>query len=101
MGEKPPVARPLWVKVTLWGLRSRASALFYVWLCIAVAIVFAFLGFRNRWFLIGSASILGGARLPAGDSLGRRPRRLVVNRADDRTDLGSVPPATDAHCSVY
>ena len=59
MEEKPPVARPLWVKITLWGLRSRASALFYVWFCIVVAIVFAFLGFRNRWFLIGAVSIVG------------------------------------------
>jgi hypothetical protein len=56
--EGKPGARPWWVKVTLWGLHSRASALFYVWLCLAIAIVFAFLGFRNRWFSLGAVSIL-------------------------------------------
>jgi hypothetical protein len=58
MGEERPVARPWWVKVTLWGLRSRASALFYVWFCVAVAIGFALLGFRNRWYSIGAVWIV-------------------------------------------
>ena len=58
MQEKQPVARPWWVKLTLWGLRSRASALFFVWLCVGLAIVFVFLGFRDRRFSLGGVWML-------------------------------------------
>ena len=58
MTEKQPNARPWWVKVTLWGLPNRASALFFVWLCVGLALVSVFLGFRDRRFSIGAVWIL-------------------------------------------
>jgi hypothetical protein len=59
MSETPPNARPWWVKVTLWGLSSRTAALFFVWLCVGLALASVFLGFRDRRFTIGAVSILG------------------------------------------
>jgi hypothetical protein len=58
MEEKQPNARPWWVKLTLWGLPNRASALFFVWLCIALASAFVVLGFRDRRFSLGSVWLL-------------------------------------------
>jgi hypothetical protein len=58
MEEKQPVARPWWVRITLWGLRSRGSALIYVWMCVVFATVCVVLGFRNRLFSLGAVSLL-------------------------------------------
>ena len=58
MERKPPVARPWWVRLSLWGLPNRASALFYVWLCVALATVFVLLGFRDRRFSLGAVWLL-------------------------------------------
>jgi hypothetical protein len=58
MDENQPVARPWWVKVTLWGVHSRTVALAFVWFCVAVAMVFVFLGFRDRRFSLGGVWIL-------------------------------------------
>ena len=60
MEEKQPVARPWWVKLTLWGLPNRTSALSFVWLCVGLAIVCVFLGFRDRRFSLGAVWILPG-----------------------------------------
>jgi hypothetical protein len=50
--------RPLWVKIGLWGLPRRASALFFFWLSIAITLGCVAYGFVNpRWFL-GSGLIL-------------------------------------------
>ncbi len=59
MKEKEPVARPWWVKLTLWGLHDRVSALFFVWFCVGIATVFVLLGFRDRRFSYGALSLLG------------------------------------------
>jgi hypothetical protein len=59
MDEKRPVARPWWVRVTLWGLTSRGSALTYVWLCVGFATACVVLGFWNRLFSLGAISLLG------------------------------------------
>lgn len=59
MEEKQPVARPWWVKLTLWGLPSRASALFCVWLCVGLAIACVFCGFWDWRFSLGAVSMLG------------------------------------------
>ncbi len=58
MEQKRPVARPWWVKLTLWGLPSRFSALFFVWFCIGVATAFVILGFRDRRFSLGAVFLL-------------------------------------------
>jgi hypothetical protein len=58
MEEKRMVARPWWVKVTLWGLPNRASALAFVWLSVALAMAFVFLGFRDRRFSLGGVWLL-------------------------------------------
>ena len=70
MEEKQPVARPWWVRLTLWGLPSRASALFFVWLCVGLATAFVLLGFRDRRFSLGRRLALAGARLPTRGPLG-------------------------------
>jgi hypothetical protein len=59
MEEKPPVIRPLWVRVTLWGLTSRGSALAYMWLCVGFASVCVVLGFWNRLISLGAIALLG------------------------------------------
>jgi hypothetical protein len=58
MEEKRPVARPWWVRLTLWGLPNRASALAFVWFCVAIAMVFVMLGFRDRRFSFGGIWVL-------------------------------------------
>jgi hypothetical protein len=58
MAEKQPVARPWWVRVTLWGLPSRVAALSFVWLCVGLAAAFVFLGFRDRRFSLGAIWLL-------------------------------------------
>jgi hypothetical protein len=59
MADKQPSSRPWWVRVTLWGLPNRASALFCVWLCVGIALGSVFLGFRHWWFSFGAVAILG------------------------------------------
>jgi hypothetical protein len=56
--KQQPDARPWWVKLTLWGLPNRASALFFVWLCVGIALAFVLLGFRDRRFSIGAVAIV-------------------------------------------
>ena len=71
MNEIGPVARPWWVKVTLWGLRGRASALFFVWLCVGLATAFVFLGFKDRRYSLGAVwllAALGYLRASAGST---------------------------------
>ena len=58
MPEKPPNVRPWWVKLTLWGLPGRTSALFFVWLCLGLAFASVFLGFRDRRFTLGAVWVL-------------------------------------------
>jgi hypothetical protein len=53
MEDKLRPARPWWVKVTLWGLPNRTAALAFVWLSLALAMGFVFLGFRDRRFSLG------------------------------------------------
>ena len=58
MDEKPRLLVPGGSRSRSGDCTAEPSALFYVWFCIAIAIVFAFLGFRNRWFSIGAVSIV-------------------------------------------
>ena len=58
MEEKQPVARPWWVRVTLWGLPNRISALAFVWLCVGFATACVVLGFRNPLISLGALSLL-------------------------------------------
>ncbi len=69
MEEKQPVARPWWVRVALFGLSSRGSALFYLWLCVGIATAFVLMGFRHRLFSLGAVWLLpalGYLRGPLG-----------------------------------
>ena len=47
MHESPnnPNKRPFLVRVGLWGLKTRQSALAFMWLCIVGAVVSVVLGF--------------------------------------------------------
>ncbi len=57
--ENPsPMRRPWWVRLTLWGLPNRLSALFFVWLCVGLATVCVLLGFRDRRFSLGAVWLL-------------------------------------------
>jgi hypothetical protein len=58
MEAKHPVARPWWVRVTLWGLPNRVSALSFVWLCVGFAMACVVLGFRNPLISLGAVSLL-------------------------------------------
>jgi hypothetical protein len=58
MSQREPAIRPLWVKVTLWGLSNRNAALAFVWFCVALATVFVLLGFRDRRFSLGAVWLL-------------------------------------------
>jgi hypothetical protein len=58
MEENRHGARPWWVRITLWGLPNRVSALFFVWLCIGLAMAFVILGFRDRRFSLGAIWLL-------------------------------------------
>jgi hypothetical protein len=55
---RSPVARPWWVKLTLWGLPSRRSALAFVWLSIGLAVACVVYGFWDRRFSFGVVWIL-------------------------------------------
>jgi hypothetical protein len=55
--DKPP-RRPLFVRIALYGLASRASALMSLWLSLAVALVCIALGFVNRYFFTGGAILI-------------------------------------------
>jgi len=39
---------PFWVKLSLWGLSSRAAVWFFVWLCVALAAGAFVYGFTDR-----------------------------------------------------
>jgi hypothetical protein len=43
--DTPPDLRPLWVRVGLWGLRSRAAA----WAFVGLSLVLAVAGFVYFW----------------------------------------------------
>jgi hypothetical protein len=59
MEEKDkPLERPLFVRIALWGLVSRADAWFFLWLSAALALVCVALGFVNRYFFTGSVFLL-------------------------------------------
>ena len=47
------VARPIWVRLALWGVPGRRSAWLFVWLSIALAIGCVAYGFVRREFFIG------------------------------------------------
>lgn len=51
----PPPRRPLWVRVILWGVPTRAHAWAYVWLCLliaAAAVLYSFRDPRAWWGVI-------------------------------------------------
>jgi hypothetical protein len=54
-------ARPLWVRVTLWGLPTRSAAWACAWLCLALALAsaaYATIAHDGRW-LVGGILVLG------------------------------------------
>jgi len=58
MAQKESVARPWWVKLTLWGLPNRFSALIFVWFCVTLATAFVMVGFRDRRFSWGAVWLM-------------------------------------------
>jgi hypothetical protein len=51
--EKPPVERPLWVKVGLWGVPGRAGAWAFAGLSLVLAAASVAYGFEDRRFFWG------------------------------------------------
>lgn len=59
MHEKQPAAkRPWWVRITLWGLPTRASAMAFVWLSLAIAAASALYGLRDPRFTLGALMVV-------------------------------------------
>jgi hypothetical protein len=52
--DTPP--RPLLVKLGVWGIKTRATALAFIWICVGIAIVSAI-----RHFWIGLVMLLAAA----------------------------------------
>jgi hypothetical protein len=50
-----PTARPFLVRVGLWGLKTRQSALAFMWLCIIGAVVSVLLKYRLGALLLVAA----------------------------------------------
>ena len=46
---RPSVERPSWVKVGLFGVNSRGSALAFMWLCILIAPTCAYIAIAHQW----------------------------------------------------
>jgi hypothetical protein len=47
----PQSPRPIWVRLGLWSVSSRASAWVFFWICIAIAVFSVIRGFSEpRWF---------------------------------------------------
>ena len=87
MVEKQSLSRPWWVKLTLWGLPNRFSALFFVWLCVGLAAAFVLLGFRDRRLSLVAALWL----LPALGYFARSAGSTGTEAGDDRDiSWGSV-----------
>jgi hypothetical protein len=57
MSHLQPLDRPLWVRVGLWGLHTRASAWLCFWLAIAAALGSGLYGFRDGRFFLGLALV--------------------------------------------
>jgi hypothetical protein len=53
-GDRPPVARPWWVKFALLGLPNRSSAWLSVWLSVAIATASVLYGFKDIRFSLGA-----------------------------------------------
>jgi hypothetical protein len=58
--ERPPVARPWWVKFALLGLPNRRAGVLSIWLTVAIAAASVALGFRDIRFSFGAVFILAG-----------------------------------------
>ena len=52
------VQRPLWVRIGLWGLATRASAWVFFWISIALALGCVLYGFVDRRFFVGGLFVL-------------------------------------------
>jgi hypothetical protein len=52
--SRPPVQRPSWVLLAVWGLPTRASVWAFVWLSLALAIGCVVYGFWNPIFFFGA-----------------------------------------------
>jgi hypothetical protein len=61
MTDKPaaPARRPLWVRIILWGIPTRAHAWAYVWLCFLLATTCLLYSFWNPRFAWGAVLLLG------------------------------------------
>ncbi len=51
---RPPVDRPWWVRLVLWGLATRYSAWGSVWLSVAVGVLCMIYGSGKRWWLVAA-----------------------------------------------
>jgi len=59
--DEQQIKRPLWVKVGLWGLRSRASAMAFFWLALALAAAFVACGIIDRRLFFGGIFLFSAA----------------------------------------
>ena len=52
------IEKPFWVKVGLWGIPTRASALHFIWFSTASAAASGAYGFRDSRFFLGTGLLL-------------------------------------------
>ncbi|HEV2949491.1 MAG TPA: hypothetical protein VGX70_19095 [Gemmataceae bacterium] len=59
--NKSAEARPLWVKIALWGVPGRSAAWAFFWLSMALAIGGIIYGFWDRRFFAGAMLFVAAA----------------------------------------
>ena len=54
------MTRPTWVRIGLWAIHRRGTAMAYMWFSFLAAIACIAYGFYDPWFFLGGGLIFSG-----------------------------------------